>query len=42
MVARLNLPEGFVPCCALTVGKTNETYEKRVIDRSRIKTAYLD
>lgn len=42
MVARLNLPEGFVPCCALTVGRTNETYEKRVIDRSRIKTAYLD
>ena len=42
MVAQLRLPEGFVPCCALAVGKTDETYAPRAIDRSRIQTAYLD
>lgn len=42
LVAQLHLPEGFVPCCALIAGKTEETYSPRTIDRSRIQTAYLD
>lgn len=36
LVASLGLPEGFVPCCALALGVTTETYEPREIDHARI------
>lgn len=42
LLDRLRLPAGFVPCCALTVGKTKETYEERAVNRSRIAVEYLD
>ena len=42
LLAQLNLPEGFVPCCALAVGKTNETYAPREVNRSRIAVEYID
>lgn len=35
-VQKLNLPEGFVPCCGIILGKTNETFTKRDIDFNRI------
>jgi len=42
LIEKLNLPEGFIPCCALTVGETEEAYVPRETDRSRIKVEYLD
>lgn len=33
----LDLPEGFIPCCGLIVGKTNDKYTKREIPLDRIK-----
>ena len=41
LVARLGLPEGFLPCCALTLGVTKETYAVRDIPDGRIGTTYL-
>lgn len=41
LVKELNLTEGMVPCCAIALGKTNETYEVRQIPENRIKTEYL-
>ena len=35
-----NLPEGFVLCCAICLGKTNETFEEREIP-DRISKAYI-
>lgn len=42
LLDRLRLPEGFIPCCALTVGKTKEIYAPREVCRSRIAIQYLD
>ena len=36
----LNLPEGYVPCCAVILGHTDETYEPREIPIDRIRTDY--
>lgn len=36
ILKELNLPEGFVPCCAVTLGKTDYTYEAREIPMDRI------
>ena len=41
LVKELNLPEGMVPCCAIALGHTNETYAVREIPENRIKTEYL-
>lgn len=41
LVRELNLPEGMVPCCAIALGHTNETYAVREIPENRIKTEYL-
>ena len=41
LVKELNLPKGYVPCCAVILGHTNETYELREIPMDRIKTDYL-
>lgn len=36
LVSKLGLPEGYVPCCGLTVGKTDEAYSEREIPSDRI------
>lgn len=36
LVKKLNLPEGFVPCCGIILGKTTETFTKRDIDFNRM------
>ncbi len=42
LVAELNLPENFIPCCAVSLGKTDETYSVREIPLNRItKNAIL-
>lgn len=38
----LTLPEGFSPCCALTLGKTDEKYTAREIPENRIETNVID
>ena len=42
LLAELNLPEGFAPCCAITLGRTQEAYAPRTAQPNRIATAYLD
>ena len=41
LLKELKLPEGYVPCCAVILGHTNETYEPREIPIDRIRTDYL-
>ena len=41
LLDELHLPQGFLPCCALTLGRTQETYEKRTVQESRIMTATM-
>lgn len=36
IVAELNLPDGFIPCCAVVFGDTQENYESRDIRLDRI------
>lgn len=36
LTAKLNLPEGFTPACAVALGQTNETYTQREIPEDRI------
>lgn len=36
ILKKLNLPEGFAPCCAVTLGKTEFNYENRDIPMDRI------
>lgn len=38
----LQLPEGFVPCCAVTLGKTDFVYEQREIPMERIAKNVID
>lgn len=40
--AQLSLPEGFTPCCAVALGKTDEEYTLRTIPNNRIATAFID
>ncbi|MBR5560830.1 MAG: nitroreductase family protein [Clostridia bacterium] len=42
LLAEMNLPEGFLPCCALTLGRTQETYEKREVADNRIMTSVME
>ena len=42
LLKELELPEGYVPCCAVILGHTDETYELREIPMDRIKTDYLE
>lgn len=37
ILKNLNLPEGFAPCCAITLGKTDYVYEQREIPMDRIE-----
>lgn len=41
MFEKLHLPEGYAPCCALAVGKSEETYQEREIPENRISTEIL-
>ena len=36
LLAELNLPEVFIPCCAISLGKTEEIYELREIPTNKI------
>lgn len=42
LVAKLNLPEGYTPCCAISLGHTDEQYAIREISSERIKTVLFD
>ena len=42
LLSELNLPEGFAPCCAITLGRTRETYEMRAVQDNRIMTATME
>lgn len=41
LVAKLNLPEGFVPLGSLAIGKTEESYAAREIPADRIATDFI-
>lgn len=36
ILSELKLPEGFIPCCAICLGKTEETYELREVPVNKI------
>ena len=40
IIKQLNLPEDFIPCCAITLGKTNEEYNEKDIPE-RISRSYI-
>lgn len=42
LLAELNLPEGFAPCCALALGRTLEVYEVRNVKDNRIMTNTME
>ena len=41
LLKELNLPEGMTPCCAITLGYTDEKYELRDIPENKISTSFL-
>lgn len=41
LVAALQLPEGFEPCCAIALGQTEDEYEPRDIPRDRIRKNFV-
>ena len=41
ILAELKLPEDFIPCCAICLGKTEETYELREIPANKIAQTTL-
>lgn len=42
ILAELKLPEGFTPCCAISLGKTNDTYEIRNIPVDKIAKTIIE
>ena len=40
IVKELHLPEGYVPCCAVGIGKIEEKYQPRAIPENRIRVQY--
>lgn len=36
ILEKLNLPENFIPCCGITLGRTDYTYTKREVPEDRI------
>lgn len=38
LLKELKLPDGFLPCCAATLGKTEDSYSEREIPEDRIAT----
>ena len=41
LLKELALPEGFVPCCAIILGHTDEKYELRDIPENKIRTDFI-
>lgn len=42
ILKELNLPEGFVPCCAVALGKTDSKYDMREIPENKISKNFID
>ena len=42
LLEKLHLPEGFAPCCAITLGRTKENYAPREVADSRIATSFME
>lgn len=42
LLAKLDMPEGFTPCCAGIFGYTDEKYEIRDIPENKISTVYME
>ena len=42
LVAKLNLEEGFIPCCGIILGHTTEKYTPRILPKNRIQTNVID
>lgn len=42
ILAKLNLPEDFIPCCAIALGKTDCTYEVRDIPENKIAKTIIE
>ncbi len=42
LLKELNLPEGMIPCCAITLGHSDEKYELRDIPENKIKTNFIE
>ena len=42
ILAKLNLPEDFIPCCAITLGKTDQVYTLREIPEDKIGQTVID
>ena len=42
LLKELNLPENFIPCCAIGLGKTDCTYEMRDIPENRITKSVIE
>ena len=40
ILKELNLPEGFIPCCGIILGKTNEEFTEKEIP-NRISKTYI-
>ena len=40
ILSKLNLPQDFIPCCAVCLGKTNEVFEEKEIT-DKIKKDYI-
>ena len=40
ILSKLNLPQDFIPCCAVCLGKTNEVFEEKEIT-DKIKKYYI-
>lgn len=41
LLKELDLPEGMIPCCAITLGHTDEKYELRDIPENKIRTEFI-
>ena len=41
LITELNIPQDFVPCCAIALGQTEEKYSLREVIDNRIKTVYF-
>ena len=42
ILAKLDLPEDFIPCCAIALGKTDCTYEVRDIPENKIAKTIIE
>lgn len=41
LAAQLGLPQGFIPCCGIVLGKTDEVYSIREIPEDRVAVNYV-